>query len=546
VASSNDGSVFSIESLASSATDLSKASGYSALQIATATRELISILQDDEVLRPLYTAAIQSDNIGPERFVNNFRRLLKMYSEKLKDEARDRLDYLVAQLVAIKARHLAQSILEKFLGDADALKLAPKEMDPGLESARKDDSSDEEEEPVVDEGIVREFLVESNAFKILRSQLQQFVLSPKSTMIKQVMQGKEPSFEQSRDSFPEYSTAIGTGTANFPHTDSNIPGTALVGFGPQRPISLHQESASKTPYFHDQETERDDIASVVSEEANTESQVLKSMNQADILAVRRFAQFLAQLHELRQSHRAALLRIGKDRFVRSYSSILKSYYHNLQNEAKDDVEMAAVRVLRTNLNRIRIAQGIVDSIQSDDEGEDREKMDEHAQQPEDITFLESWLADQQGPRQADAGQYHSPISALEREDDDEEETTHEDEIGFPNMDHMKVLLQRRVPFRTLVLDIRLLTLRRPVREIVELVPKSLIKMSSVDNKSSINKAKGFLEDYTRIEWDWWPLAPRMHDLQHGERRLEWKVSIYYVRRQSLEMLKYAVLRAASL
>jgi hypothetical protein len=200
IVSSNDGSIFSIESLASSATDLSKASGYSALQIATATRELVLILQDDEVLRPLYVAAIRSDIIGPQRFANNFRRLLKRFSENLKDEARDRLDYLAAQLVALKARYLAKSILEKFLEDTVVPKPTPKEMDLDLESPKKDDSSDEEEPDesnFQDLVIVREFLVESHAFQYLRSQLRQFVLPPKSTMKTQVKQDKDVSIVQS-------------------------------------------------------------------------------------------------------------------------------------------------------------------------------------------------------------------------------------------------------------------------------------------------------------------------------------------------------------
>lgn len=203
IASSNDKSTFSIDSLASSATDLSKASGYSALQIATATKELVSILQNDEVLQPLYTAAIRSEVIGPQRFANNFRRLLKKYSENLKDEALDRLDYLAARLVALKARHLAESILEKFLVDTVAPKQTPKETDPDFESTRRHDSSDEEEEQVADESnfqdliIARQFLVESKAFQILRSQLRQFVLPPKSITKKQMNQSGDPGFEQS-------------------------------------------------------------------------------------------------------------------------------------------------------------------------------------------------------------------------------------------------------------------------------------------------------------------------------------------------------------
>ncbi|KAF2681282.1 hypothetical protein K458DRAFT_392073 [Lentithecium fluviatile CBS 122367] len=54
VASSYAASVFSVESLAPSATNLSEGSGYSSYQIATATKELLNIIQRDDVLVPLY------------------------------------------------------------------------------------------------------------------------------------------------------------------------------------------------------------------------------------------------------------------------------------------------------------------------------------------------------------------------------------------------------------------------------------------------------------------------------------------------------------
>jgi len=85
-------------------------------------------------------------------------------------------------------------------------KLAPPKRKLDLKSSRKDDSSDEEEQPIVDESIfqdlsnAREFLVESNALQILRSELRQFVLPPKSTN-NQMKQNREPSFEQSYTEF---------------------------------------------------------------------------------------------------------------------------------------------------------------------------------------------------------------------------------------------------------------------------------------------------------------------------------------------------------
>jgi hypothetical protein len=178
VTSSYAASVLSIwQSLASSATDISRGSGYSADQIATATEELITFFQEDELLKPLYKRAIEDDSIGPEKLQRNLRRLFKQYAELSKGEAKDGLEYLAARLVLLKARFLAQSIVQSFHGD-----VKPRVR----EKMEKEESSDEDEEThtvddtmFVDHVNLREFLVGSDAFHTLRAHIQSFVV-PKS------------------------------------------------------------------------------------------------------------------------------------------------------------------------------------------------------------------------------------------------------------------------------------------------------------------------------------------------------------------------------
>ncbi|KAF2643421.1 hypothetical protein P280DRAFT_394746 [Massarina eburnea CBS 473.64] len=177
VVSSYAASVISVESLASSATDLSRGSGYSTHQIATATKELVTIFQEDDFLKPLYKRAIRDDSIGPEKLQRNLRRLFKKYAEHLKDEAKDGLEYLAARLVSLKARFVAHTIVQS-INSEDQPRLLPK-----LQVTSKDDSSaDEEETQAVDETTFenlvtfREFLVGSDAFRTLKTQIQSFVL----------------------------------------------------------------------------------------------------------------------------------------------------------------------------------------------------------------------------------------------------------------------------------------------------------------------------------------------------------------------------------
>jgi hypothetical protein len=68
-------SIFTSESLASSASTLSRGSGFSAVQIATATKELLAVVI--EVLLSLYKGALDDPSIGPERLERNLRRLFR-------------------------------------------------------------------------------------------------------------------------------------------------------------------------------------------------------------------------------------------------------------------------------------------------------------------------------------------------------------------------------------------------------------------------------------------------------------------------------------
>ncbi|KAH7079112.1 hypothetical protein BKA63DRAFT_258683 [Paraphoma chrysanthemicola] len=168
-------SVFSVESLASSASELSKNSGYSAIQIATATKVLISIFHEDEVLLPLYQSAVMNPSIGHERLERNLRRLLKAYARQVKGEAGDHIEYLASHLVLVKAPWLARSIVEKLQTQPECERSDSVERD-------SESSEDEAEKRPVNEAAfenlstLRDFLTKSQAFEVLRAQVHAFVL----------------------------------------------------------------------------------------------------------------------------------------------------------------------------------------------------------------------------------------------------------------------------------------------------------------------------------------------------------------------------------
>jgi hypothetical protein len=180
-------SVFSVVSLASSASDISRGSGYSAAQVATATKVLLSIFYEDETLLSLYKSAVKSQNIGPERLQRNLRRLFRAYAGLLESEATERLEYLASRLVLMKSAFLAESIVEKL--QARPVGAQSPRGERNEESSDEEDENDTSSRAVNEEAFedldtFHEFLVESEAFKTFRDRLQAFIV-PKPTHLAQ-------------------------------------------------------------------------------------------------------------------------------------------------------------------------------------------------------------------------------------------------------------------------------------------------------------------------------------------------------------------------
>jgi hypothetical protein len=177
-------STFSIATLASSASDLSRSSGYSVVQIARATTELLCILQDDQGLVPLYRRAISDSMIGPAKLERNLHRFFKVYAGNLGDLAGDRLEHLASQLVKKQAKLVARSITEKYR-EYGTKQEAPHQAESSSKQEREQSSDEEGEAYSVDETefqdlvSFRTFLVGSGAFAMLQKDIRSFTL-PKS------------------------------------------------------------------------------------------------------------------------------------------------------------------------------------------------------------------------------------------------------------------------------------------------------------------------------------------------------------------------------
>jgi hypothetical protein len=188
--------VFSENSAGTSATGLStkNAIGFSHEQVQTATREFISVIRSDQVLKPLYETARNDPRIEPTRLRRVVRETLRIYAEDLKGEANDHLELSASQLVRIKAGRAARCICN--------------DEHPEHQPARDiDDNSDEEtQERVVDERefddpvSFRSFLTQSKAFVKLRVQTELYLI------IKSPISGSNDEIEEAAKHRPGIGT----------------------------------------------------------------------------------------------------------------------------------------------------------------------------------------------------------------------------------------------------------------------------------------------------------------------------------------------------
>jgi hypothetical protein len=480
--SSDESSVFSVASLASSASDISKGSGYSAVQIAKATQELLSIFQDDEVMQAMYTAAIYG-LIGPQKFRNKFRRLLKVFSDNLKDEAQDRLDFLAARLVALKARDIADAIVERYQLSHAPILDAEEEGEGTLSKADDTNLSDEEaltkpddqdlsdddeqEETCVDETIfeeltnVRGFLVQSRAFEMLRTNMQQFLSLRKAqprSWFGQTNQTDPESPASDRDSQTDYVSDVGTFQIRLDEPDERLS-------QPTKPFDLRYQKAGRSlSYAVD--------AQIHAAEVNVNQDCI-SMLERD--------------QPLRQLHLYTVTVLGDERFIIEYADMLRRYYTDPTDKPDNDVR----RITNSNAQ-----------------------------------LVSNWKL-----VAADVAQYlrntgDSVADFVYRTADLDMNTSYNNFIRTKNCTVDGRAVHDYLPsLEILRRDLTLSVLRGPLRDIVLSIPGSRMTISSVNDTSFLNKWKALLEDHTKAEWDWWPLAPRIPDVKPGDFRLQWKVRV---------------------
>jgi len=138
----------------------------------------------------------------------------------------------------------------------------------------------------------------------------------------------------------------------------------------------------------------------------------------------------------------------------------------------------------------------------------------------DRTIVSSTVTD------APAAHSANTSDGFESGDDSGLESDGEQNIShFAQYPRLNLVVQKLVegqPFQDMLASFKELLL--PPGLLKELLPIPRDKITYVTTKEVglLSKVQGFLEEITALEWDWWPLPPRMRPLKPTETRVHWQ------------------------
>ncbi|KAL9068418.1 MAG: hypothetical protein Q9157_006508 [Trypethelium eluteriae] len=200
----------------------------------------------------------------------------------------------------------------------------------------------------------------------------------------------------------------------------------------------------------------------------------------------------------------------RQRFVLNLQRLLESFYHNLSTEAESEAEKAVTRSLQSKRERLRISQGLFDYIQYEQDDVLR--------------------ADKIDPR--DAGEDKKRIEAvgLDTDQDSDTESAISTSTGdyaeedFPDASELSTILRGTRAFQLLLKDCMMMLLPPELRRVLLSISKEQIWVASEQDPSISNKLKAWVEQSTRMRWDWWPFEPTKRILSGNEFRIFWRCS----------------------
>ena len=185
-------------------------------------------------------------------------------------------------------------------------------------------------------------------------------------------------------------------------------------------------------------------------------------------------------------------------------------------DARTQLEKQSVSLLKSRNGRIRISSNIAEIISSPDveHSEAGKRAEEQIRMRRER--LEIWAEDYTHTSHADEDSHEwdaVQLRLVEKVNGQPEDFEHADSGTSHSGDSVEgfdLEGETKENFMT------------KVTEMEDILPATSVEISTEEDKSISNQMKSLVEDFTMLDWDWWPLTPRMRALNPNEKRLIWK------------------------
>jgi hypothetical protein len=234
--------------------------------------------------------------------------------------------------------------------------------------------------------------------------------------------------------------------------------------------------------------------------------------------------------------------LGKAEFANEGRKLLKSFYCGLLMDAKTQLEKQSVSLLKSRKGRIRISSNIAEIISLPDVEHDETGRRAEEQIRMRKERLEMWAEDYTHTSHANEDSHERDavqLRLVEKVNGQPEDLEYADSGTSPSGDSdegfdlegeakenfvtkvtgMENFFRNSRSFEVLLDGFRELLLPQSLRDVL---PATSVEISTKEDKSISNQMKSLVEDFTMLDWDWWPLTPRMRALKPNEKRLIWK------------------------
>ncbi|CAN9180696.1 unnamed protein product [Alternaria alternata] len=268
-----------------------------------------------------------------------------------------------------------------------------------------------------------------------------------------------------------------------------------------------------------------DIRSLISEEDDAASSISVPLPSWASETEHTIVGVFANSSALSPLYSKALQLMPQERCINNFRRLLKAFHGNLVASDNSIVTRQLAKLLKSKQRQSRIARRImVRHVALQGCWNEKDLAAIRDQEKQAFTNVENWLdmtiTDTQAARSANTSE------ELESDDESGTESDEEDEIShFAQYPRLDLVIQKLVegrPFQDMLTSFKELLLPPGLLKELLPIPRDNITYGTTEETGLLSTVQEFLEEITALEWDWWPLSPRMRPLKPSETRVQWK------------------------